>query len=400
MGWRQSAVVFTMLGCLGCANLDTVSRQTSLPGEGASSGVAIHLDAKQRLAFAKSFGAICAEPSPDAVSAFASSLGAGASLTDKGAASIAQAFTSTVGSIGLRTQSITLMRDTLYRICEAYYSRALTGPAVTTLLARAQDLTAAILAIEQLTGTVTANQVVLGGESSAAASSNLASIQSLLDGARENETAKNANLKELEADQRKKKTAFEEATKARSEKKSELDAAEKATPPKTQEQMQKLKDELKPLEDSTKAREADLTTAEARVKTAQALVEEAKKTREAIENNRGSALAQANATAAGRGSFGTPASNLKLDAQVADKVASAVASIVEKVTRKNYVVESCLALMTDNPPSQQHFKNAKGEIAIEDWKASFDAWTRAHVNCLAVISHIGKTAASGALSNN
>lgn len=66
--------------------------------------VAVHLDAKQRLVFSDKV-ALCAEPSPDALSALAAS--AGASLTGdmNSTVSVAQAMQETSASIGLRSRS-------------------------------------------------------------------------------------------------------------------------------------------------------------------------------------------------------------------------------------------------------------------------------------------------------
>ncbi|MDE0389753.1 MAG: hypothetical protein OXI75_13725 [Rhodospirillales bacterium] len=147
-----------LLSLQGCANINTVDRTTPLPYDKDKHGIAIHLDAKQRLVLAKPFGTVCAEPSPDALSTFVASLSGRAESQGDITASLATAISSTAVGYGLRTQSVTLMRDALYRICEAYYGKALTGPAVMTLLAQSQNLTAAILAIEQLTGPVIANQ--------------------------------------------------------------------------------------------------------------------------------------------------------------------------------------------------------------------------------------------------
>src|SRR5437879_539384 len=127
--------------CAACANFETLSRSTHLPHHGR----AIHLDAPQRLVYSDKRGHICAEPSPDALQAYASSLGAGISVPSYGAASFAQALQASSGSIGLRTQSITLMRDALYRICEASHNGSLADGDVVQLLERSQDLTLGVL---------------------------------------------------------------------------------------------------------------------------------------------------------------------------------------------------------------------------------------------------------------
>ena len=78
---------------------------------------------------------VCAEPSPDALSSFASSISGSAAVTGEGSGSLASALSEAAGSIGLRTQSITLMRDALYRVCEAYYNGAIS---ITELQRRGQ----------------------------------------------------------------------------------------------------------------------------------------------------------------------------------------------------------------------------------------------------------------------
>jgi hypothetical protein len=62
------AAVATVLVATGCANLQTIDRQTSFDRSGlGTKGLAIHLDANQRLVV---FSAqkYCAEPSPDVTS--------------------------------------------------------------------------------------------------------------------------------------------------------------------------------------------------------------------------------------------------------------------------------------------------------------------------------------------
>src|SRR6266851_2808607 len=106
---RFALLIGLILLGTGCANITTLDRRTELPARAAKEpeGLAIHLDAKQRLVFSGPRG-VCAEPSPDALSAVASSFGAGISVPSQGAGSVAQALQESAASIGLRTQSITL----------------------------------------------------------------------------------------------------------------------------------------------------------------------------------------------------------------------------------------------------------------------------------------------------
>jgi hypothetical protein len=103
---------------------------------------------------------------------------------------VAQALATSAASIGLRTQSITLMRDHLYRICEASYNEQITELDVAQLLRRSQDMTLGILAIEQISGAVVARQAALDSSANAKASANLADTEALLDRATKKERSK------------------------------------------------------------------------------------------------------------------------------------------------------------------------------------------------------------------
>lgn len=177
------------LALAGCANLSTIGRSHE-----PLSNTAIHLDAPQRLVIANEKGWVCAEPSPDALQAYASSFGLGFSAPSKESGSFAQALSASAGSIGLRTQSITLMRDALYRICELYYNGGLTKENAVQLLERSQDLSLGILAIEQLTGAVVAQQVNINTNSAATAAASINDTQKELDKAKVDEVTKKTAL--------------------------------------------------------------------------------------------------------------------------------------------------------------------------------------------------------------
>jgi hypothetical protein len=118
------------------------------------------IDAKQR-ALITTDEKFCAEPSPDALSAIASTFGVSLSSAEK--TELSQSFSLSEGasSIGLRTQSIQLMRDSMYRLCEGYLSGSLTKPAYQDMFRRFQASMVSILAIEQLTGVQRAPTVAL-----------------------------------------------------------------------------------------------------------------------------------------------------------------------------------------------------------------------------------------------
>ena len=172
-----SVALACSIGLSGCANLNTISRSKTLPKDGK----VIHLDIQQRLLIANSAGAYCAEPSPDGLAAFAAALGVSASNPTSSALSVAGSGNSNAASIGLRSQTITVMRDAMYRVCEAYNNGFIGKAQVPTLISRSQDLTAVILAVEQLTGPLTAQQVALTGATDASASASLVAIAEQLE---------------------------------------------------------------------------------------------------------------------------------------------------------------------------------------------------------------------------
>ncbi|MCP2076353.1 UNVERIFIED_ORG: cell division protein FtsL [Pseudomonas lini] len=99
----------------------------------------------------------CSEPSPDALTALAASL----SGETKAGVNVAGAYSESAASIGLRTQSIQLLRDQLFSICQAYANQGLSSYTYQTLLAKNQQNTIALMAIEQLTGVLKAPNVKL-----------------------------------------------------------------------------------------------------------------------------------------------------------------------------------------------------------------------------------------------
>lgn len=360
-------LLISLTGFIGCANMQTLSRTTELPEaapERPGTGKAIHLDAQQRLVLINGFQQFCAEPSPDALAAYASSLGLGVSHPSKVAASLAQGLQSSTGSMGLRTQSITLMRDALYRMCEAYLNGALGQVQLATLLSRSQDLTAVILAVEQLTGAVAANQVVLTGTSGAGASASLLSNQQLLDAACKDEEAKTKNLEEA-------KEKRDAAKKAVNEKETEVKAARDKFSEATKEGSAVSEDERAKLklkrdneEDNLSQLKNELADLEGQVETKEQILDESRKIRETIESTRDSALTNAVANTSSGGQFSAPVQRKELSKEATQSIANAVQGMVKEVLSKDYTMDSCMALIT-NIPRDYDTRSKSRTIAYE-----------------------------------
>ncbi len=168
-----SIVSVALLASLqGCAFLTTYKSDLQSPSTGVS------VDAKQRFLLVNDVppkpkeggplpaGAIpqrrmCAEPSPDALSVLGATFGAQILSSSGAEQKLTAALGESASSIGLRTTSIQLMRDAMYRACEAYLSGGLSEGSYRELQAHSQTLIVGLLAIEQLTGAVQSKQVAI-----------------------------------------------------------------------------------------------------------------------------------------------------------------------------------------------------------------------------------------------
>ena len=302
--------------------------------------MAIHLDAQQRLVLARA-GTYCAEPSPDALASFAAGLGLRLGKIGKRSAAFENVLQSSAASIGLRTQSITLMRDALYRVCEATANGVVGKVGAATLLARSQDLTAVVLAIEQLTGAVAPDPVILTSETTVSSSEILMANQELLEAA--------------EMDVSQKLEALVEAREKRDELKKTVKAKEEAVE-KAQPNSDNVEDAKRELGDE----KSKLDRAERKVELQEKLHEEAVRNRDTIRDIRESALTRGIATASGFGEFGrAPIQRTQLDAQTTERVAAAIEEMVTQVLEKRYTLESCTALITDAKPPETNPQDSK-----------------------------------------
>jgi hypothetical protein len=124
---------------------------------------------------------VCAEPSPDAMASAAYELAAKVSVADKASGEVALAMQDSAAFTGLRTQSIQLLRDFGYRLCESRMSGSITDSQYDLLMRRFQKNTVALLAIEQLTGTAKAPPIILTSSGRAEATKSLADQRNELD---------------------------------------------------------------------------------------------------------------------------------------------------------------------------------------------------------------------------
>lgn len=131
----------------------------------------LSVDARQRLVVSgtrKSDGVrvICAEPSPDALVAQAAVLSARGNFTGQTGApsaggSAVVGFQESAASIGLRTQSIQVLRDGYYRLCETYLNDAINREQYLAVIKNADTFIAVSLAIDGMSNPKAAQNVAI-----------------------------------------------------------------------------------------------------------------------------------------------------------------------------------------------------------------------------------------------
>jgi len=170
---RVVVACLLVLSLTGCANY--IFKTFDIDG-----GDSISLDAKQRLVLATQKGGktgnrkiVCAEPSPDAFSATSASAAGSAAFTfptllpggqpgnTSGSGGVAAATSESAASIGLRTQTIQLLRDGLYRACEAYMNGAIDQHQYNIILLNIDKLMVTLLGIDAIGGTPKAPAIAM-----------------------------------------------------------------------------------------------------------------------------------------------------------------------------------------------------------------------------------------------
>ncbi|MGQ7299678.1 hypothetical protein [Marinobacter nauticus] len=200
----------------GCSSLYNKSVQLGPAKEGTSNH-ALLMDIKQRAVITgvrtttKTEGSekkpvttveTCAEPSPDAMSAVGQSLSVALETKPGQTLELANSMSESAAFTGLRTQSIQLLRDGWYRICEGHLNGSIGDSQYELLARRFQRYTVAILAIEQITGAVKVAPVVLTSTANAQISRDVRKLMDDLKAYQEDlATASEAKTKEEEKDE-------------------------------------------------------------------------------------------------------------------------------------------------------------------------------------------------------
>lgn len=165
---RGALAVLILTFSAGCAEQASLYHLRPLaPGQTS----ALTVDAMQRSTYfthVDSRMRLCAEAAPDAFSAFSASASADVGLDGLGGPSTnaqaraALAISQAAGTIE-RTQTINLLRESMYRTCERYLSGALDRASFVVQAARDQRSMVTVLAIEQLTRAARGTSTILVG---------------------------------------------------------------------------------------------------------------------------------------------------------------------------------------------------------------------------------------------
>ena len=332
---------------VGCsANWRSIGRPFSVRPDNAQS---LAIDAKQRVVYSRIFNddrsIVCAEPSPDALTALSSALAGSVDASGYGSATASYSAAEAAMNIGVRTQTIQLLRDGMYRLCEAYFNSALEGRDMRAAHLRYQDLMVALLAIEQLTGAATPRPAVTLANASGEAALRLNDVQDEIEEAEDKRDEKKKEVANLEKKVEEKKAA---------EKKDGLSDEDKAA--------------------AKEAREA----AEADLKKAKEALAELEENVAALEERRDERRSSAS-TSATTGSAVSSVSAAQMTPDLAREISGSVKAIAVEFLRGGREAE-CLALINARVPSRPSLNDEASPEELKAFKsdlADFESLRRA-----------------------
>lgn len=355
---------FGLLLLSGCANLNSVYREFDV-----EKSRSVSIDAKQRVVIATPRKywdpqinreitkgvSVCAEPSPDALSAYANSVGASAQgsngeaqkLAIQGALSASES----AAFVGLRTQTIQLLRDGMYRICEGYLSGALGEKEFATLQRRYQNLMMGLLAIEQLTGAVTPRPVTLNTAASSGTGGDTQKEQDAVAAAQKTLATDNAALAKAKNDVEVQDTKVKAYVKTLADKKSTLADKQRAlasTPPTTSTaDVKSASDDVSTANDDLNSAKKTLSDLKIEQDLRQA---NSKADTDALRTSQDALVAaqlRVNASTSTRSDVADNQSN-KMDPETSKALAVQIEKIVQDVISTSFIQDTCLSVLTNS----------------------------------------------------
>ena len=165
--WPLTAAVLAGVAALaaGCAD-STIHKQSSVSGVDTLS-----VDAKQRLVYVANRSAgegervTCSEPMPDGLVARAAAGAASGNFTlvggNSGGGGVSGGSSESAASIGFRNETVQLLRDGYFRMCEAYMNGALTTEQYQHMILNADTFMVVVSALQTLGGNPVAPGVAI-----------------------------------------------------------------------------------------------------------------------------------------------------------------------------------------------------------------------------------------------
>ena len=142
---------------------------------------------------------VCAEPSPDVASIVANTFGIGLNVLGKGNAALAGGQGTALAQLAERTITVQLLRDQMYRACEAYANGAISGTEYSLLMSRNNDAMVTLMLGETASRTVGRQLAALSAEASSDASATMPNIAEMVKDLAEKKTETDKAEKELDA---------------------------------------------------------------------------------------------------------------------------------------------------------------------------------------------------------
>lgn len=334
------SLTFTLCSC---ANLLTSTKSINLKNSSTA------IDIKQRVIIRGDKG-ICAEPSPDAFSGLGMSNGLSLKSTSGQSANLTNSLSESAAFIGLRTQSIQLLRDSMYRLCEGYNSGAISQEDFATMQRRYQNTMMGLIAIEQLTGPVVASQALLMSKTSAKAGA--ANTETLASEEKKLSEAKDKSLTAMtELDQAKENENT--LSNNLNNTKKELEDAKKQDKP-DQEKINGLRIKIDELTTQYKQAKIAVDDKKRRLQSAEELVTNITKRINNLDSNVDTSSS----------SDGTIKDISKNSLEINDTLAKTVADIVTSVNH-SYSIDRCISFMTsliNNPDKIKALTNVEESL--------------------------------------
>ena len=142
---------------------------------------------------------VCAEPSPDVASIVANTFGFGLNVLGKGNAALAGGQGTALAQLAERTITVQLLRDQMYRACEAYANGAISGTEYSLLMSRNNDAMVTLMLGETASRTVGRQLATLSAEASSDASATMPEIAEMVKDLADKKTETDKAEKELDA---------------------------------------------------------------------------------------------------------------------------------------------------------------------------------------------------------